>query len=145
MASTYHRVDSFKPWSKLAARLIPWHQFVAMASTCCQVDTMASANCCQVLILNWNSGATWMPRVFERVTLYIFYVLLQVPDARVILVGTHADHPGLNRTVLEEIWDLLRRMMVDARDHHRQYFSPCSSPVKDTPPDNTGYNPCYYS
>lgn len=60
--------------------------------------------------------------------------LWQVPDARVLVVGTHADHPGLTRSILEEIWDHLRRMLVDARDHHRRYFSPCSTPVYEAAP-----------
>lgn len=48
----------------------------------------------------------------------------QVPDAQVIIVGTQVDHAALNRTILEQIWQQLREMLSDARDHHQRHFSP---------------------
>jgi len=45
-----------------------------------------------------------------------------VPDAQVILVGTHVDHPSLSRTTLEQIWHQLRQLLSEARCHHQRYF-----------------------
>lgn len=47
----------------------------------------------------------------------------QVPDARVVIVGTHVDDPALSRTSLEQIWRQLRDMLKDARRHHQRYFT----------------------
>ena len=48
---------------------------------------------------------------------------MQVPDAQVIIVGTHVDHSALSRTTLEQIWHELRELLCEARDHHQRYFS----------------------
>jgi len=47
---------------------------------------------------------------------------MQVPDAQVILVGTHVDHPSLSRSTLEQIWHQLRQLLSEARCHHQRYF-----------------------
>jgi len=47
---------------------------------------------------------------------------MQVPDAQVIIVGTHVDHPALSRTTLEQIWHQLRQLLSGARRHHHYYF-----------------------
>lgn len=47
----------------------------------------------------------------------------QVPDAQVIIVGTHVDHPALSRTTLEQIWQQLRQLLSEARDHHQRFFT----------------------
>ena len=41
---------------------------------------------------------------------------------QVMIIGTHADHELLNRAVFEEIWEKLRELLVDAREHHSGYF-----------------------
>ena len=51
------------------------------------------------------------------------FVIHQVPNAHVLIVGTHADHPSLTRATLEEIWLLLRHMLAEGREHHRRYFA----------------------
>jgi len=56
-------------------------------------------------------------------TCYCARAWRQVPDARVLIVGTHADHSALGRTSLEQIWQQVRAMLTEARRHHRRYFS----------------------
>jgi len=46
-----------------------------------------------------------------------------VPDAQVIIVGTHVDHSALSRTTLEQIWYQLRQLLSEARSHHQRYFT----------------------
>ena len=41
---------------------------------------------------------------------------------QVMIVGTHADHESLSKEVFEEIWEKLRELLVDAREHHTGYF-----------------------
>jgi len=48
---------------------------------------------------------------------------MQVPDAQVIIVGTHVDHPSLSRTTLEQIWNQLRELLSKARGDHQRYFT----------------------
>jgi len=57
-----------------------------------------------------------------RLQLWLQYIFSKVPSAQVIIIGTHADHPSLTRTIFEEIWTQLRRLLVKARIHHQQYF-----------------------
>jgi len=51
-----------------------------------------------------------------------FSIYVQVPDAQVIIVGTHVDHPALSRTTLEHIWQQLRQLLSYARGHHQRQF-----------------------
>ncbi len=57
-----------------------------------------------------------------RLQLWLQYIFSKVPSARVLIVGTHADHPALSKTVFEQIWEQLRALLVSARDDHRRYF-----------------------
>ncbi len=57
-----------------------------------------------------------------RLQLWLQYIFSKVPGARVIIVGTHADHSSLKVNVFKQIWDQLRTLLVSARDHHRGYF-----------------------
>ena len=57
-----------------------------------------------------------------RLQLWLQYIFSKVPAARVIIVGTHADHSSLKLNVFKQIWDQLRTLLVSARDHHRGYF-----------------------
>ena len=57
-----------------------------------------------------------------RLQLWLQYIFSKVPAARVIIVGTHADHNSLKLNVFKEIWDGLRTLLVSARGHHRGYF-----------------------
>ena len=57
-----------------------------------------------------------------RLQLWLQYIFSKVPNAQVLIVGTHADHESLTRPIFEEIWEQLRTLLVSAREHHRQYF-----------------------
>ena len=57
-----------------------------------------------------------------RLQLWLQYIFSKVPGARVIIVGTHADHSSLKLNVFKQIWEGLRTLLVSARDHHRGYF-----------------------
>ncbi len=57
-----------------------------------------------------------------RLQLWLQYIFSKVPAARVIIVGTHADHSSLKVNVFKQIWDQLRTLLVSARDHHRGFF-----------------------
>lgn len=37
-------------------------------------------------------------------------------------MGTHADHPSINRPALEEIWDQIRKLLAEERTRHQDYF-----------------------
>lgn len=49
-------------------------------------------------------------------------MILKVPNAQVLLVGTHADHSSITRPVLEEIWDQLRKLLAEERSRHQDFF-----------------------
>lgn len=57
-----------------------------------------------------------------RLELWLQYIYSRVPNARVIIVGTHADHESLKRKLFEEIWEQVRTMLVNARQYHQHYF-----------------------
>ena len=57
-----------------------------------------------------------------RLQLWLLYIFNKVPSARVLIVGTHADHPALKGIMAEEIQNEVRELLVSARDHHHQYF-----------------------
>ena len=57
-----------------------------------------------------------------RLQLWLQYIFSKVPSAQVVIVGTHADHESLNKSIFQQIWDQLRGLLVTARSHHRQYF-----------------------
>ena len=57
-----------------------------------------------------------------RLQLWLQYIFSKVPSARVLIVGTHADHPALKGRMAEEIQNQVRELLVSARVHHHQYF-----------------------
>lgn len=57
-----------------------------------------------------------------RLQLWLQYIFSKVPNAQVLIVGTHADHESLTRPIVEEIWEQLRMLLVSGREHHRSYF-----------------------
>ena len=57
-----------------------------------------------------------------RLQVWLHYIYCKVPSARIIIVGTHVDYPGLTQTILAEIWLKIRSMLSLARPHHRQSF-----------------------
>ncbi len=57
-----------------------------------------------------------------RLQLWLQYIFSKVPAARVIIVGTHADHSSLKIPIFQQIWEQMRTLLVSARDHHRGYF-----------------------
>jgi len=56
---------------------------------------------------------------------------LQVPDAQVIIVGTHVDHPALSRSSLDQIRHQLGELLSEARGHHLSYFGAIAERLDD--------------
>jgi len=46
-----------------------------------------------------------------------------VPDAQVLIVGTHVDHPAMSRTTLQLIRQELRQLLSEARHDHLCYIT----------------------
>ncbi|XP_074662515.1 uncharacterized protein LOC141915032 [Tubulanus polymorphus] len=57
-----------------------------------------------------------------RLQLWLQYIFSKAPESRVIVVGTHADHPSLNPILLNKIWEQVQHLLNSSRSEHNRIF-----------------------